>query len=134
MRISRDDSRIAELWRFVKFGITGVMNTLVDFLVFTVLSYVGVNMYLSQVVSYSCGMLNSYAVNRKWTFRSQGSFFGSQMGKFLITNLSLLGVSLVVLNIGTGTFALPRLLSKLIATCITMVLGFILNRLWVFKQ
>lgn len=134
MRISRDDPRIAELWRFIKFGITGVMNTLVDFLVFTVLSYVGVNMYLSQVVSYGCGMLNSYAVNRKWTFGSGGSFFGRQMARFLVVNLSLLGVSLIVLNIGTGTLGLPKLVSKLIATCITMVLGFIINRLWVFKQ
>ncbi|MBR6736413.1 MAG: GtrA family protein [Oscillospiraceae bacterium] len=133
MRIDKNDPRIAELWRFVKFGITGVMNTAVDFFVFTVLSWVGVGIYLAQVISYSAGMLNSYIVNRKWTFQSKGSFVSAQMIKFVVVNLALLCVSLVVLKTATG-FGLHKLIAKLCATAVTMVLGFIINRLWVFKE
>lgn len=122
-----------EIWRFIKFGLTGVMNTLVDYAVFLVLSYIGVNIYLSQVASYSCGMLNSYVVNRSWTFNSQKRFFGAQMIRFIVVNLSLLALSLGVLWLGTR-LGYGKLLSKLGATAVTLVLGFIVNRLWVFKN
>lgn len=132
MRFDKKDPKIAELWRFIKFGITGVMNTAVDFFVFTVLSWVGVGIYLAQVISYSAGMLNSYTINRKWTFQTKGSFISAQMIKFIAANLTLLCVSLVVLKVATGV-GLHKLIAKLCATAVTMVLGFIVNRLWVFK-
>ena len=133
MRLDKNDPRLAELWRFIKFGITGVMNTAVDFLVFTVLSWVGVGIYLAQVISYSAGMLNSYTINRKWTFQSKGRFISPQMIRFIVANLTLLGLSLVVLKVATG-IGLHKLIAKLCATCVTMVLGFIVNRLWVFRD
>lgn len=122
-----------EMWRFIKFGLTGVMNTLVDYMVFLVLSYLSVDVYLSQVVSYSCGMLNSYIVNRSWTFGSKKRFFSAQMLAFIVVNSSLLLLSLGVLWLGTR-LGYGKLVSKLGATAVTLVVGFGVNRLWVFKS
>lgn len=108
------------------------MNTLVDYIVFLVLSYVGINVYLSQVVSYSCGMLNSYIVNRSWTFGSKKNFFSAQIIRFFMVNLGLLLLSLGVLWLG-GRLGHGKLVSKLGATAVTMVVGFVVNRLWVFN-
>ena len=67
---------LESLKKFIKFGITGVMNTLVDFVVYSLLTFgLSVNLYLAQVVGYSCGMVNSYVVDRRWTFRSKVRFF-----------------------------------------------------------
>lgn len=123
-----------ELWRFAKFGLTGVMNTLVDFIAFWVLSYLGVNAYLSQAVSYSCGMLNSYIVNRSWTFSSKNRFFSAQMLRFIVANLSLLLLSLGVLWLISGQLGYSKLVAKLCATAVTMAVGFVVNRLWVFRE
>ncbi len=120
-----------EMWRFIKFGLTGVMNTLVDYTVFLMLSYLGINVYISQVVSYFCGMLNSYIVNRSWTFGSKKDFFSAQMMRFIVVNLSLLLLSLGVLWSG-AQLGYGKLISKLGATAVTLVVGFIVNRLWVF--
>ncbi|KAF5039910.1 GtrA-like protein [anaerobic digester metagenome] len=122
-----------EMWRFIKFGLTGVMNTLVDYIVFLVLSYLGTNVYLSQVISYSCGMLNSYIVNRSWTFGSKKGFFSAQMIRFIVVNLSLLLLSLGVLWLGSR-LGYGKLVSKLGATAVTLVVGFAVNRLWVFNS
>lgn len=122
-----------EIGRFIKFGLTGVMNTLVDYGVFLVLSYLSVDVYLSQVVSYSCGMLNSYVINRSWTFGSQKRFFSMQMLRFIVVNLSLLLLSLGVLWLGTR-LGYGKLISKLGATVVTLAVGFVVNRLWVFKK
>lgn len=109
------------------------MNTLVDFIVFWVLSYLGVNEYLSQVASYSCGMLNSYIVNRSWTFKSKNRFFSAQMIRFIVANLSLLLLSLGVLWLIGGQLGYSKLVAKLCATAVTMIVGFAVNRLWVFR-
>lgn len=128
------DFLTGEFFKLVKFGITGVMNTLVDFVVFMLLTNVGVAIYIAQVISYSCGMLNSYIVNRSWTFKSRGKFWGPQMRKFVIANLSLLLLSLAMLWLFTEQLGLIKILAKLCSTVLIMVIGFIANRLWVFKQ
>ncbi|WMJ84979.1 GtrA family protein [Oscillospiraceae bacterium LTW-04] len=109
------------------------MNTLVDYTVFLVLSYLSVNIYLSQVIAYSCGMLNSYVVNRSWTFGSKKNFFSVQMLRFTVVNLSLLLISLGVLWLGSQ-LGYNKLISKLGATAVTLVVGFVVNRLWVFNS
>ena len=45
--------------QFVKFNIVGVLNTLVDFLVFQALNLLLGWTYLAQVVGYCCGIVNS---------------------------------------------------------------------------
>lgn len=122
-----------EFSKLVKFGITGVMNTLVDFVVFLLLTNIGVAIYLAQVVSYSCGMLNSYIVNRSWTFKSKGKFFSRQMIRFIVVNLLLLLLSLAMLWVFTEQLGLIKIIAKLCSTVLIMVIGFIVNRIWVFK-
>ena len=89
-----------EIKKLLKFGITGVMNTAVDFVVYTVLvSVCSMGLYVSQVISYCCGMLNSYAVNRKWTFDTKNGFFSLELVKFVALNLAmmLLGMGIIYL-------------------------------------
>lgn len=64
--------------QFIKFGIVGVMNTLVDFLVFTLLVLLfggkSDNLFLTGVftfIAYVCGVLNSFLLNSRWTFKQE---------------------------------------------------------------
>ena len=118
--------------RFIRFCITGGLNTLVDFAVLWVLTVpLQASPYLSQILSYSAGMLNSYCINRSWTFGSKNRFFGSEMLRFLLVNLCVLGVSVGAIYLLAQR--LPMLAAKLFTTGITMILGFVLNRLVVFR-
>ena len=126
---------LESLKKFIKFGITGVMNTLVDFVVYSLLTFgLSVNLYLAQVVGYSCGMVNSYVVNRRWTFQTRNRFFGREMLWFIGVNLCVLGVSVLSMWVLTTQMGFGTILSKLCTTALTMVLGFILNRLLVFRS
>jgi putative flippase GtrA len=129
------NDRRAELGRFVRFALTGVLNTAVDFAVFTVLTYLlGAGTYISQAIAYSAGILNSYLVNRSWTFQSRENFWSRQMVRFILVNLALLLVSVIVIWFLFEQLGLPKLLAKIMATGVTVVLGFAANRLWVFKK
>ncbi len=83
-------------FRFVRFCITGGLNTLVDFIVFFLLTgSLKWPVIPSQVISYSAGILNSYCINRRWTFQTRNQFFGREMLWFIGVNLCVLGVSVL---------------------------------------
>ena len=137
--------------QFIQFGFVGVLNTLVDFLVFQALNLLAGWTYLAQFVGYSCGVVNSYLWNSNWTFRDSRTHSAREMLLFLIVNLASLGVSLGVmwlcrnaLGITDGRVSgwIPAWLSgfvkgdtvaKLIATPCAIVVNFIGNRLFVFQ-
>ena len=122
-------------FRFVRFCVTGGHNTLVDFVVFFLLtSSLNWPVIPSQVLSYSAGILNSYCINRRWTFQTRNRFFSREMPLFIGVNLAVLGVSVLSVWALTSRIGLGVLLSKLCTTALTMVLGFILNRLVVFRN
>ena len=129
------DNRLTEAIKAGKFAIVGVANTLLDMGVFWLLSVLlGINPYISQVISYSCGMLNSYIFNRSWTFRSQAKFFSPALLRFIILNLIMLGISTGLLFVLLDILAVPKIIAKVGATIITLVISFVVNRLWVFKE
>lgn len=129
------DRGFKELLRAAKFAVVGVANTLIDMGVFALLAQVlGLNVYLSQVISYSAGMLNSYVFNRSWTFQAKDRFFSPALVRFVALNLVMLLVSTGLLWFFFDFWGMPKLIAKVLATGFTLVLSFGANRLWVFRQ
>lgn len=122
--------------KFIKFGVTGGINTLVDFLVYTLLvTFCSANLYLAQTAGYACGTLNSYIINRSWTFRSRERFFSRELVRFVAANLITLAISFVTMYFLQQWFpSLNRIVLKLPVVCITTVVNFVLSRLWVFRE
>lgn len=121
--------------QFIKFNVVGVLNTLVDFGVYTLLTSLGLNNLIAQCISYTCGMLNSYLFNTLWTFRVEKQRTLSEFIKFACVNLVSLGASLGMLYICKNWFMIENdILSKLIATPISMAVNFIGNKLFVFQK
>lgn len=117
--------------RLLKFGAVGLLNTGADLLVFTMLTSAGSSVLTAQILGYGCGMLNSYLLNRSWTFRSNASRT-REMPRFLLLNLAVLAcVAWLLEQLHTGA-ALPLLPSKLLATAAGMLLNYAGSRFWVF--
>ncbi len=128
-----------ELWnslvQFVKFNLVGVLNTLVDIGVFELLNVFGLNKYVAQIISYTCGVLNSYLFNTLWTFKKEKRRSAKEFVLFLCVNLVSLGVSLGMLYVAEHYLHVEhKLLQKLIATPVAMVVNFLGNKLFVFKK
>lgn len=55
-----------------KFGIVGVLNTLISLGVYSLFVYVfNVNYLISNIISYVVGVVNSFLWNKIWTFKSK---------------------------------------------------------------
>lgn len=137
--------------QFLKFAVVGVLNTLVDFAMFQALNLLLGWVYAAQVTGFTCGVINSYLWNSNWTFRKERTKSFREMSLFLLVNLLSLGVSLGVMWLCrevfgvTNTWAagwMPTALSgfvkgdtiaKLIATCFSIVVNYVGNKLLVFN-
>lgn len=116
---------------FLRFCLVGAINTGVDFLVFALLSNLGVLLLAAQVVSYTCGILNSFLLNRKWTFQAKRRS-PRQLLRFLVLNLFTLLITYGLLLCFTDQFGWSVLFSKLLATAASLVINFTGSRLLVF--
>jgi putative flippase GtrA len=117
----------------LKFGFVCLLNTGVDFAVFTVLTLWDVPLLIAQCLSYACGVLNSFIMNRSWTFQHRGQYRG-QLIKFIAVNLLTMLITyglMVLLNRYAGW---SMLFSKLIATGMSLIVNFAGSRLWVFRE
>ena len=119
----------------IRFGCVGCLNTLVDFGVFILInSFFGVNYVVSQILSYSSGTINSYFLNKFWTF--EGAITSKKTTKeivqFVVVNSASLGVSLISMSILLNYSSINSFFTKIISMVLAQVVNFLGYRFWVF--
>ncbi len=145
----------SDLIEVIKFGIIGVLNTLLDFVLFFLFfNVLGINMYVAQVMSYSLAMVHSYLWNRYWTFRQTGGVRVSEMWKFVVVNLLSLGINMLCLKlfhdlwhlesianwalglVGFGPLSdkMGAFFCKILAIPFVLGVSYVGNRIWVFRK
>ena len=116
-----------------KFAAVGVLNTFIDAGLFAALvSTNSAPPVVANVISYSVGMLNSYLVNRIWTFRKTANpQIRPELFRFMAFNLVMLALSSAI--VWQLTPRLGVILAKTIAVFLTFVFGYTVNRYFVFS-
>ncbi|MEN6315408.1 MAG: GtrA family protein [Clostridiaceae bacterium] len=120
----------------LRFGIVGCINTGIDFLIFTLLyGTFGIDKLVCQVIAYSCGFMNSFIMNKLWTFESKKSKLNTlkELYRFLFVNLLSLAVSLVILKVFNEFFYINVYVSKIAVIFITQAINYLGYKYWVFK-
>ncbi len=123
-----------ELGRIIKFCLVGGANTVVDF-VFKGITQIWVGVAASQVIGYTAGVINSYLLNRYFTFKDKKTNnVIKEIIPFLVINLISLGVSVAMdvwLENGLGLY---WLYAKLIILPVTLCINFIGSKFFVWKD
>ena len=120
---------------FIKFQAVGVINFLVDYGVLSLLNLgLGVPLVIANIISYTCGLFNSFFLNRYWTFKIKLHVFSVDFLKFIFVNLVALGVNTLAMYILGDLYSLPNLAAKLIATVFSFTINFSGNKLLVFRD
>ncbi|KEK24434.1 GtrA family protein [Bacillus gaemokensis] len=117
----------------LKFLAVGSLNTGIDIMIFTLLVMVGVPLLPAQWISYSCGIVNSYLLNRQWTFQQKRKQVEKEPIKFVCVNLLSLVLVSLILNGMHELWEQSLTVSKVTATLIGSLINFIGSRYWVFR-
>ena len=119
--------------RFIRFCIVGAINTGIDLAVFSLLFYgLHLNLLVANSVGFVAAVINSYLLNKIWTFEDGSDHSPRRMGMFVLIALGGLGISnLLVWLLANGVGALP---AKVISIGVVLVWNYGLTRKFVFAK
>jgi putative flippase GtrA len=141
---SKRKMRNRTIWQLLHFGLVGCLNTTIDLLVLNGLLWPGqamTRLLLFNTIAYACGALNSFALNRYWTFRRAGRPKAREAARFLLMTLAAIVCNDLILWF-LGKILHPAHLnvtlwaniSKVAAIGGTILVSYLGMRLWVFVQ
>jgi glycosyltransferase involved in cell wall biosynthesis/putative flippase GtrA len=130
--------------QILKFGIIGIVNTLIDFGLFNLLValtgiHSGWQVGLLNVVAVITAMTNSFLLNRQWTFYDRDRNTGHSLLRFavvssigiLINSLAVAGVALFASSLPVSIYIILNV-GKIIGALFSSTWNFIAYRNWVF--
>lgn len=126
---SSPDAGYRPLWRF---GVVGLVNTGLDYLFFLFLVRIGVNYLIAQAASYTMGVINSFLMNRAWTFGNSGRETGDSLLRFLAVNGLSLALSVAGLRALSASGGVSVYLAKIAVTAFPWVIRYLGYKYWAF--
>lgn len=127
-----------KLQQFVKFGVVGLSNTLISYVVYVVLVFMGVYYLLASLIGFVVSVLNAYYWNNKYVFQTDVGESRVWWKILIKTFASYAGTGLVLSNIllilWVEVLHLPEIIAPLINLIVTIPLNFVLNKYWAFKK
>ena len=121
------------LIQFVKFGLVGVSNTLITFIIYTLLLKVfGVWYLAASAIGFAVGATNGFLLNRRWTFSEH---VGDSLTpvRWATVQCGGLGINEGLLYVFVHDVAIDKLLAQAAATVVVTVSTFFANRAWTFR-
>lgn len=128
----------ARLEQLIKFGIVGVSNTIISYVVYALLVYLGMHYLLANVISYFAGVVNSFFWNSRYVFKTQGDPTLNPAKVFLKTLTASAFTGLVVNNLllmfWVRVVGVNEYLGPLLNLVVTFPLNYLLNKYWAYRK
>lgn len=121
--------KIEELFRFLVGGGSAVIT---DYIVYKLLLAFIADMSVSKAVSYICGAVVGFIINKLWTFESK-IFSGSEIVKYILLYAISAGINTGINKI-IMLFMGMQLLAFLCATGASTVINFVGQKFFVFVK
>lgn len=123
--------------QFIKFGIVGVSNTAVSYIVYWIGVNLGLFYLLASVLGFVVSVLNSFYWNNKYVFKS-GTGKRSIWETLMKTFVAYAGTGLILSNallvIWIEWFEISELWAPIINIPVTTVINFLVNKFWAYRR
>jgi putative flippase GtrA len=135
----QDISRAGWAHPAARFALVGLTNIVVSFTVFYLsfhflpagLQRLAPQAATANVLAWVAGMVNSFILNRSWTFRASGNP-APQALRFAVVNMANLGLSTLLMYRFVDVMRLPELAVWVPTTVLVMILNYLGAKHWAF--
>jgi len=120
---------------FVKYGIVGASNTVLTFVIYTALvKGLGVDYLAALLIGYVVGSLNSYILNRRWTFRAGNVAHSTACTRFAVVQVCAIAANEGLLYVLVHHAHVEKIAAQAILTIPVLAVTFFINRAWSFSH
>lgn len=117
-----------------RFLVVGALATALQYaMLFALVQAAGWNAVAASTFGFATSLWLNYALNRRFTFRSDRPH-ARALPRFLVIALGGLLLTAAGMQIAVGLFGLNYLVSQLIVTGVVTIWNFVLNRCWSFRR
>jgi len=123
-----------DLKKFFKFGVTGVINTAIDWGLFTLcVKVLTLPAVIAYIIGYTVSTVFSFFVNKNWTFGKRKNYNKAETFRFIAVNLTSLSLSTFGVYLLHNIAGNDEFIAKLIMAVPTILINYFGNKLFVFK-
>lgn len=120
--------------QLIKYGLVGISNTLITAaVIWLMMKIAGCSDVLSNITGYAAGVLNSFVLNKQWTFKSAAGWAGSAIRFGLVFGICYL-LQLGLLLYLNKTLTIDPYYNQLIAMVFYTLINFLMNKYYTFKE
>jgi putative flippase GtrA len=138
--VTKSEKTRESLHQFIKFALIGVVNTVIDFSIYYILTrytqafdVATYRKYIANVISFFVATTFSFYSNRIWTFEQKNKATFSEAARFYSTTSTGIVLNSLLLFLLINIFTMNDLLAKFFATFVTIFWNYLLKRFWVFN-
>jgi putative flippase GtrA len=123
----------ADLLRFIKFCFSGGIGMIIDFSLFSALTYfINISYMVSNIISFSLGTIVVCYLQKNWTFKyhSKGDvmLYVRYMASVLFTFLFNTAILFILISM----LSMEPINSKIIQVSLSVIFGYLMQRYFVF--
>jgi len=121
----------------ILYGIFGILTTIINFVTFFILTHIGLEENLSNILAIITSVLFAYFSNRKLVFNSTAITFKENLKefyKFMLGRAFTMIFEMVGFYILFNILGVQELISKLVLTVIVIILNFFISKFFAFKK
>lgn len=136
LRIRPSEEAWASIIQFAKFGIVGLTNNAISYIIYLILIWLGMHYTPANIVGFTVSVFNSYFWNNKYVFETEGQRIWWKT--FLKTYISYAGTGIVLSNIllylWIDILGISSVIAPLINLVITVPINFLVNKFWAYRK
>lgn len=121
------------LGELLRFGMVGVAHNLLGYLVYLLITWLGVDPKVAVAILYPLGTVFSYLLNRRWTFNHQGEVRQSMI-RYIVMHIFGYAANLLIMYVGYDVLGFPHQLVQLFAMFFLAGTFFLVSKFLIFSS
>jgi putative flippase GtrA len=131
--IKKIHSNFKSLDQLTKFSAVGITGNLLGYLIYILLTYLGLKPTYAVSILYPMGAMFSFYGNLGFTFKYTGNPNTAKV-KFIFSHLAGYLINIIILHIFVTKLTYPHELIQLFAICIVAIYLFFISKFFIFKD